>query len=160
MFNSKNKIASLAQAKNIVSGWQENGDNVVFTNGCFDIVHLGHLDYLEKARNLGDKLVLGLNSDLSISSIKGESRPVIKEESRARLMAGLAYIDLVIIFGDDTPLNLIETLSPNILVKGDDYSVEKIVGAKEVIASGGTVETIELVKGYSTSSIIEKILKE
>lgn len=146
-------------AKELVADWKSKGDRVVFTNGCFDIVHLGHLDYLEKARNLGDKLVLGLNSDYSISSIKGENRPVINEESRARLMASLAYVDLVIIFGDDTPLKLIQTMSPIILVKGDDYTVDTIVGAKEVMAAGGEVKTIELVKGYSTSSIIEKILK-
>ena len=160
MFRSKNKIVSLDKAKEIVSEWKKNDENIVFTNGCFDIVHLGHLDYLEKARNLGDKLVLGLNSDVSISSIKGESRPVIKEESRARLMASLAYVDLVIIFGDNTPLILIETLLPNTLVKGNDYTIENIVGAKETIAAGGSVKTIELVKGHSTSAIIERILKK
>lgn len=160
MFNSKSKIVTLEEAQQIVSEWKNTGQKVVFTNGCFDIVHLGHLDYLEKARNLGDKLVLGLNSDLSISSIKGENRPVIKEESRARLMASLAYVDLVIIFSDDTPQNLIQTLLPTTLVKGDDYIIENIVGAEEVIATGGEVKTIELVKGYSTSSIIDKILKK
>jgi len=156
---SKDKIVSLAKAAEIVSQWKIDNETIVFTNGCFDIVHLGHIDYLEKAAHLGSKLVLGINTDASVQRLKSSSRPVINEESRFRLMAALEFIDLVIPFGYDTPLDLITTLLPSILVKGNDYAIEDIVGGKEVIANGGTVKTVELVDGYSTSSIIDKILK-
>ncbi|OJJ20369.1 D-beta-D-heptose 1-phosphate adenosyltransferase [marine bacterium AO1-C] len=138
--------------------WKSEGKKVVFTNGCFDIVHLGHLDYLEKARALGQKLVVGLNTDASITRLKGETRPIIPEVARARMLAALEFVDAVVLFADDTPLTLIQTLLPDMLTKGNDYSVDNIVGAKEVIANGGSVETIELVDGYSTSNIIQKIL--
>ena len=130
---------------------------IVFTNGCFDIVHLGHIDYLEKARNLGDKLVLGLNTDASVRRLKGTSRPVVDEYPRARMMAALSFVDAVILFDEETPKELIETICPDILVKGDDYSVSTIVGADFVIAHGGEVKTVPLVKGYSTTKMIEKI---
>src|SRR5690606_8770159 len=133
------------------------GKRIVFTNGCFDIVHLGHIDYLEKARALGDKLVLGLNTDASVSALKGAARPVVDETARARLMAAMEFVDAVILFSEPTPLQLIQTISPDILVKGDDYTVENIVGADFVTSNGGEVKTIPLVKGYSTSTIIEKI---
>ncbi len=155
---TKDKILTLAEAKKQVNNWQTTGQKVVFTNGCFDIVHLGHIDYLEKAQALGDKLVLGLNTDQSIQVIKGTQRPIIKEESRVRLMAALQFVDAVVLFSDDTPLTLIETLLPNILVKGDDYTVDTIVGSEIVIANGGEVKTVQLVDGYSTSSIIQKII--
>jgi len=142
-----------------IQQWKSEGKKVVFTNGCFDIVHLGHLDYLEKARALGHKLVVGLNTDASITRLKGETRPIIPEVARARMLAALEFVDAVVLFADDTPLALIQTLLPSILTKGNDYSVENIVGAKEVIDNGGSVETIELVEGYSTSNIIQKILK-
>jgi len=142
-----------------IQQWKSEGKKVVFTNGCFDIVHLGHLDYLEKARALGHKLVVGLNTDASITRLKGETRPIIPEVARARMLAALEFVDAVVLFADDTPLALIQTLLPSILTKGNDYSVENIVGAKEVIDNGGSVETIELVDGYSTSNIIQKILK-
>ena len=138
--------------------WKSEGKKVVFTNGCFDIVHLGHLDYLEKARTLGQKLVVGLNTDASITRLKGETRPIIPEIARARMLAALEFVDAVVLFADDTPLELIQTLLPDILTKGNDYAIENIVGAKEVINNGGSVETIELVDGYSTSNIIQKIL--
>lgn len=150
--------ASVSDFLPVIKSWKSEGHKVVFTNGCFDIVHLGHLDYLEKARALGQKLVIGLNTDASITRLKGQTRPIIPEVARARLLAALEFVDAVVLFADDTPLNLIKTLLPDTLTKGNDYSVENIVGAKEVIDNGGTVETIELVKGYSTSSIIEKIL--
>lgn len=130
---------------------------MVFTNGCFDIVHLGHIDYLEKARALGDRLVLGLNTDASVSRIKGPLRPVVNEYARSRLMAAMAFIDLVVLFDEPTPKELIEAIRPDILVKGDDYTVATIVGADFVLANGGSVETIPLVKGYSTTSLIERI---
>lgn len=142
----------------VITTWKNADQKVVFTNGCFDIVHLGHLDYLEKARQLGDKLVIGLNTDDSIKRLKGETRPIIPQVARARMLAALEFVDAVVLFEDDTPLKLIETLLPNILTKGNDYSVENIVGAKAVTANGGNVKTIQLVEGYSTSGIIQKIL--
>ena len=148
---------NLAQAKNQVADWQALGQKVVFTNGCFDIVHLGHIDYLEKAKALGQKLVLGLNTDASVGRIKGPSRPVVNEYARARMMAALAFIDLVVFFDEATPKELIENLKPNILVKGNDYSIQQIVGADFVLANGGSVQTIDLVEGYSTTKLIEKI---
>lgn len=157
--NSKNKIVDINQAKDIRSSWKENNEKVVFTNGCFDIVHLGHVDYLEQARAEGTKMILGLNTDISVKKLKGDERPINNEYTRARLLAAFEFIDMVILFGEDTPINLINTLLPDVLVKGADYSVENIVGAKEVLENGGEVKTITLVEGFSTSSIIEKIRK-
>jgi rfaE bifunctional protein nucleotidyltransferase chain/domain len=154
---TESKILSREAAKKQIEQWQAEGKKIVFTNGCFDIVHLGHIDYLEKAQALGDKLVLGLNTDASVRRLKGESRPVINEYARARMMSAMSFIDAVILFDEETPKELIETLCPNILVKGDDYTIENIVGAEFVMAHGGEVKTISLVKGYSTSSIIQKI---
>ncbi|MCY7349879.1 MAG: D-glycero-beta-D-manno-heptose 1-phosphate adenylyltransferase [Cytophagaceae bacterium] len=151
------KIKSLPEAIEQVRTWQEAGEKVVFTNGCFDIVHLGHIDYLEKAQALGNRLVLGLNTDASVQRLKGPHRPVVDEEARARLMAALSFVDTVILFNEETPEALIEALKPDILVKGDDYTVQTIVGADFVISQGGRVETIPLVKGYSTTGLIEKI---
>jgi D-glycero-beta-D-manno-heptose 1-phosphate adenylyltransferase len=151
------KILNREDTKKQVEIWQSEGKKIVFTNGCFDIVHLGHIDYLEKARNLGDKLVLGLNTDASVQRLKGESRPVINEYARARMMAAMSFIDAVTLFDEETPKELIELIAPNILVKGDDYTIANIIGADFVISHGGEVKTISLVKGYSTSSIIEKI---
>ncbi len=129
----------------------------MFSNGCFDILHLGHIDYLEKARSLGDKLVIGLNSDKSVKKLKGENRPVNNEEARARMLAALSFVDGITVFEEDTPKELIDMLLPDILVKGSDYNIENIVGAKTVLANGGKVETIDLVNGYSTTNIIDKI---
>jgi rfaE bifunctional protein nucleotidyltransferase chain/domain len=157
MINTASKIVSLEEATVLVDKWKLQGETIVFTNGCFDIVHIGHVDYLEKARNLGSKLVLGLNTDHSIRRIKGEKRPIVAENARARIMAALGFVDAVILFEEDTPLRLIQTIKPDILVKGDDYMVENIIGADFVIENGGKVETIPLVKGFSTSNIIEKI---
>lgn len=140
--------------------WQKENKQVVFTNGCFDIVHLGHIDYLEKAAALGDILVVGLNTDASVSGLKGPSRPIIAESSRARLIAALGFVDAVVLFDEPTPLGLIRALGPQVLVKGDDYQQSNIIGADDVIAKGGKVMTIPLVKGYSTSSIVEKIKNE
>jgi len=141
----------------VVNNWQDEGKKVVFTNGVFDLLHIGHITYLAKASELGDKLVIGLNSDSSTKRIKGEGRPVNDQNNRAALLAALFFVDAVVVFEEDTPLNLISTLMPDILVKGADYSVENIVGAKEVIANGGEVKTINFVEGYSSTSIIEKI---
>lgn len=154
---TESKILTRQQAVDQVNQWRAEGQQLVFTNGCFDIVHLGHIDYLEKARSLGDRLILGLNTDASVSCIKGPNRPVVNEYARARLMAALAFVDIVTFFGDATPLGLIEALQPDILVKGDDYTVNTIVGADFVLSRGGRVETIALVPGYSTSKLIERL---
>jgi rfaE bifunctional protein nucleotidyltransferase chain/domain len=155
--NSAEKITDLATALQRIAGWKAAGEKIVFTNGCFDILHLGHVDYLEKARGLADRLVLGLNTDASIRRLKGEGRPVVSEYARGRVMAALWCVDVVILFEDNTPIRLIEAVKPDILVKGDDYTFENIIGADFVISTGGKVQTIPLVKGYSTTHIITKI---
>lgn len=152
------KILSRAEAVAQATEWRADNQHIVFTNGCFDIVHLGHIDYLEKARALGHKLILGLNTDASVSRIKGPLRPVVNEYARARLMAALEFIDLVTLFDEPTPIELIEAVRPDILVKGDDYTVATIVGADFVLQHGGRVETIALVPGYSTTKLIQKIV--
>ncbi|AXE18732.1 D-glycero-beta-D-manno-heptose 1-phosphate adenylyltransferase [Runella rosea] len=159
MSNTADKIMSWEAGAAAARAWQAEGKKIVFTNGCFDIVHLGHIDYLEKARNLGHKMVLGLNTDASVSKLKGPLRPVVNEYARARLMAALEFVDAVILFGEPTPLELIQTICPDILVKGDDYTPQNIVGADFVVERGGEVLTVPLVQGYSTSLLIEKIKK-
>ncbi len=133
--------------------------SLVFTNGCFDILHLGHIDYLSKAAELGDKLIVGINSDSSVCKLKGENRPLSDIKSRSMVLASLSFVSDVIVFDEETPLNLIDFIKPNVLVKGKDYTVEQIVGSDVVIKNGGRVETIDLVDGYSTSLIEKKILK-
>jgi rfaE bifunctional protein nucleotidyltransferase chain/domain len=153
---TSDKILSKEKALPLINEWKKKG-KVVFTNGCFDILHLGHVDYLEKARNLGYKLILGINTDNSIKGLKGSDRPITDEHSRARVIAALEFVDAVILFNEETPYDLISYLKPDILVKGDDYAIENIVGADVVLENGGTVKTVSLVKGYSTSNIISKI---
>lgn len=153
------KIKSREEAKQQVDLWKQAGKKVVFTNGCFDLLHLGHIDYLEKAQALGDVLVIGLNADSSVRQLKGPNRPINSEEERARLLAALAFVDLVVFFKSETPQDLITFLLPDILVKGSDYQVEHIVGAKEVIDNGGEVKTLAFISGYSTTGLIEKIKK-
>ncbi|MBL7873428.1 MAG: D-glycero-beta-D-manno-heptose 1-phosphate adenylyltransferase [Cyclobacteriaceae bacterium] len=159
MEESALKIVSVAEAKSKVKTWQQAGEKVVFTNGCFDLIHLGHVDYLEKARALGQKLVLGLNTDASVSRFKGPERPLQDQQSRARVIAAMQFIDLVVFFNEDTPLSLISELVPDVLVKGSDYLTENIVGADVVQKAGGVVKTIDFVPGYSTTRIVEKIKK-
>jgi rfaE bifunctional protein nucleotidyltransferase chain/domain len=159
MEKSSDKIVGLAEAKARVKQWQKSGQKVVFTNGCFDLIHLGHVDYLEKARQLGDKLVLGLNTDDSVSRFKGPERPLQDQNSRARVLAAMQFIDLVVYFNEDTLFSLIFELVPDILVKGSDYLTENIVGADVVKKAGGVVKTIDFVPGYSTTRIVEKIKK-
>lgn len=158
--NSSEKIYSnLADLLKKVEIWKFNNQKVVFTNGCFDILHLGHIDYLEKAASLGKKLIIGVNTDASVKTLdKGKERPINDEYARMRVLAALGFVDAVILFSEPTPLQLIETLLPSILVKGDDYSVENIVGADVVLKNGGEVKTIELVEGYSTTKIVNSIL--
>jgi rfaE bifunctional protein nucleotidyltransferase chain/domain len=153
------KIMDLDAAGRQVQDWKGQGKRVVFTNGCFDLLHLGHVDYLERARALGDVLVVGLNTDDSVSRFKGPERPIQDQISRARVMAALQVVDLVVFFNEDTPLNLISTLLPHVLVKGSDYLAENIVGADVVKKAGGVVKTVDFVPGYSTSRLVEKIRK-
>ncbi len=157
MEKTGDKIKDLPSAKALVGKWKSQNQKIVFTNGCFDLLHLGHVDYLEKARSLGDKLVLGLNSDDSVSRFKGPQRPIQDQNSRARVLAAMQFVDLIVFFNEDTPLNLITEILPNILVKGSDYLAENIVGADVVKSGGGVVKTIDFVPGYSTSKIVEKI---
>src|SRR5690606_28362458 len=154
---SKDKILDLGQLLELVAKWKKENQKVVFTNGCFDIVHLGHVDYLEKTRELGDKLVVGLNTDASVSRLKGPARPVVDEYARARMITSFSFVDAVTYFEEDTPYELIKKIIPDILVKGDDYSLDNIVGADIVMGNGGNVSTIQLVEGYSTTKIIDKI---
>jgi rfaE bifunctional protein nucleotidyltransferase chain/domain len=151
------KIQDLPALKKTVANWQAERKKVVFTNGVFDLLHLGHITYLAKAAELGDKLIIGLNSDTSVKRIKGEGRPINDQNNRAAVLAALFFVDAVVIFGEDTPLNLISTLLPDVLVKGADYAIENIVGAKEVMANSGEVKTITFVEGYSSTSIIQRI---
>jgi len=155
--NSQDKILSLADLGKRLKHWKDEGLKVVFTNGCFDLVHLGHVDYLEKARKAGDRLVVALNSDISVAELKGRGRPINGEMSRARILAAMEFVDAVVFFGEQTPHNIIRQVVPDVLVKGDDYLAEDIVGSDIVISNGGQVVTIPMVKGYSTSQIIERI---
>lgn len=154
------KISDQQSLKTSITQWQSEGKKVVFTNGVFDLLHIGHITYMAKAAELGDKLVIGLNSDSSVKRIKGEDRPVNDQNSRAALLAALFFVDGIVVFEEDTPINIITTLMPDILVKGADYSIENIVGAKEVMANGGEVKTIDFVEGYSSTSIIKKIREQ
>jgi len=131
---------------------------LVFTNGCFDIIHPGHVDYLERARSMGDCLVVGLNSDASVRRLKGPLRPVNDQHSRARVLAALACVDFVMIFEEDTPLMLIRAICPDVLVKGGDWSVDRIVGREVVEDRGGTVCSIPLLEGYSTTGTVNRIV--
>lgn len=150
-------IQSSQNAQDTVEAWQQSGQKVVFTNGCFDLLHRGHLTYLAEAKSLGQKLVIGLNSDASVARIKRSDRPIVAEEERAFALAALKMVDLVVIFEDDTPLKLIEALQPNILVKGGDYEIHQIVGAEIVLQNGGEVLSLPFIAGYSTTALIEKI---
>jgi rfaE bifunctional protein nucleotidyltransferase chain/domain len=154
-----NKIILREQARLIVDRWKFKGEKIVFTNGCFDILHRGHLEYLLQASSLGHRLIVGLNSDDSVSRLKGPSRPVNKIDDRAFALASLRFTDLIIPFEEDTPLELIEFLQPDILVKGGDYTIDGIVGAKETIQRGGRVEVLNFKDGYSTTSLIDKMKK-
>jgi len=149
------KIVTLRRLKNILR--RSSVKKVVFTNGCFDILHYGHIAYLEKARALGDILVVGLNSDASVRRLKGKNRPVTHETDRARVLAALACVDYVVLFSQDTPLELIRALRPDILVKGGDWKIPHIVGAKDVLSDGGKVRVIPYIKHRSTTGIINKI---
>lgn len=156
-FEQADKICSLDTLVNRVKQWKSQKQTIVFTNGCFDLLHTGHVTYLEAAKKTGDKLVLGLNTDRSVSALKGPTRPVIHEADRARVLAALEAVDAVILFDEDTPLKLIDAIRPDIIVKGSDYTEDQVVGGKEVKSWGGKVVLIDIVPGRSTSGIIEKL---
>ena len=153
----KNKLLSLEDLETKLSEWRSLKKNIVFTNGCFDILHRGHVEYLAQASDLGDKLIVGLNTDASVKRLKGELRPVNDEQSRALLLSALQFVDAVVLFGEDTPYELIKQVQPDVLVKGNDYCVEEIVGYDIVTAKGGKVLTINLVDGFSTTNIIKRM---
>ena len=154
---SENKIYGPEPMKLLCETWQKEGLKVVFTNGCFDILHEGHLYSLGQAAKQADHLVVGVNSDRSVKKLKGDTRPINNEQSRAKVLASLLVTDAIVIFEEDTPLELIKTIMPDVLIKGGDYKVEDIAGAKEVIANGGKVVINPLLDGFSTTATISKM---
>ncbi|GGI28279.1 D-glycero-beta-D-manno-heptose 1-phosphate adenylyltransferase [Pedobacter mendelii] len=154
---AKEKVFSFDEIGTKAKVWKSEGQKIVFTNGVFDLLHIGHLSYLMKAASLGTKLIIGVNSDASVKKLKGESRPVNAEYSRLLMLASLFYVSGVVVFSEETPLELIKRVKPNILVKGADYSIAAIVGSNEVLADGGKVQTIEFVDGYSSTKLIARI---
>jgi D-glycero-beta-D-manno-heptose 1-phosphate adenylyltransferase len=155
--NIRQKIFQKEQLVTQAGIWKKSGKRVVFTNGCFDILHRGHLEILSSSASFGDILVVGLNTDASVKKLKGEQRPVNDENFRTWMMASLELVDGVCLFDEETPLELIRSLQPDVLVKGGDYTIEQIIGAEDVILHGGEVKIVPIVKGYSTSAIIEAI---
>ncbi|MDY0189368.1 MAG: bifunctional D-glycero-beta-D-manno-heptose-7-phosphate kinase/D-glycero-beta-D-manno-heptose 1-phosphate adenylyltransferase HldE [Desulfuromonas sp.] len=153
----ESKVQQLAPLGDIIAHAQYHGKKIVFTNGCFDLLHAGHVSYLQRARQLGDLLVLGLNSDASVQRLKGPTRPLVQQDDRAQVMAALACVDYVVIFDEDTPLHLIKTLRPDVLVKGGDYTPETVVGRQQVESWGGRVELLPFIAGRSTTNLVEKI---
>lgn len=147
-------------AFNLLQTWRFKDEKIVFSNGCFDIIHRGHLEYLASAASMGNKMIIGLNSDSSTQRLKGPSRPIIDEYSRALLLASLGFVDMVILFEEDTPYNLIDFVQPDILVKGSDYQAEDIVGYDIVKAKGGEIKTLDFIEGFSSTGIIKKIQRE
>lgn len=155
----KSKILSEDNLNILINEWREKNQKIVFTNGCFDLLHLGHIDYLAKAKDLGDKLIIGVNTDDSVRRLKGVYRPLQDENSRLHILAALEFVDAVILFNEDTPYELIKKIQPDVLIKGADYKIEDIVGYDIVTSRGGSVKTIEYLEGYSTTSIEQRILK-
>jgi rfaE bifunctional protein nucleotidyltransferase chain/domain len=152
-------LVQFSDIHQLVESLRKNGKRIVFTNGCFDIIHAGHVYYLNEAKKLGDVLILGLNSDESVRNLKGPERPVNSEEDRAAVLLGLRSVDHVVIFGEETPFNLITEILPDVLIKGGDYTIDTIVGADIVQNNGGEVVVIPFLSGRSTSGIIKKISK-
>ena len=157
MPETASKILTPLQLPATLQEWRRKNNKIVFTNGCFDLLHLGHVDYLERAQQLGDRLIVGLNSDDSVRRLKGPTRPLQSEYARARILAALQFVDAVVLFSQDTPLELITQILPDVLVKGGDYTPENVVGAQEVIGHGGRVELLSFVEGHSTTSIVQKM---
>jgi len=156
----KNKIFfEKEEAFNLLQTWRFKEEKIVFTNGCFDLVHRGHLEYLASAASMGNKMILGLNTDASVQKLKGPDRPINDEYSRALLLASLGYIDMIIFFGEQTPYDLINFVQPDILVKGSDYNAEDIVGYDIVKGKGGEIKTLDFIEGFSSTGIINKIIR-
>ncbi len=153
------KIIDGEELERLLAIWRFKNKKIVFTNGCFDILHLGHIDYLAKAREQGDVLIIGLNTDDSVRRIKGSDRPISNQRARSMILASLRFVDAVVFFDEDTPYELIKKVQPDFLVKGSDYKAEDIVGYDIVKARGGEIRTLDLVEGYSTSQLVEKIRK-
>ena len=151
------KIVDATELSRLVNRWRLKDDQIVFTNGCFDLLHKGHFEFLAKAANMGDRVVVALNTDRSVKALKGQDRPINSQDARALALASLHLTDAVILFDEDTPEELVKLVEPEVLVKGGDWKKEDIVGAQFVESNGGKVETISLIEGYSTTSIIEKI---
>ena len=151
------KIIEIDKLEQVLAFWRFWKYKIVFTNGCFDILHRGHIEYLAKAASTGDVLIIGLNTDSSVQKLKGKSRPVQDEKARAIILASLHFVDRVILFDEETPYNLIQKIKPDILVKGGDYKPEEIVGSDIVKENGGKIITIDIVDGYSTTSIVNKL---
>ena len=156
----KNKILGRGDLPKRLQQWRDQGFRIVFTNGCFDLLHRGHVEYLSKAADMGDVLVVGLNTDASVRRLKGPTRPINKEDDRALLLSALSFVDAVVLFGEDTPYELIREIRPDVLVKGADYRREEIVGYDIVTSYGGRVETIPFVDGYSTTKLINRNLSK
>ena len=154
---AQEKILDLAGAERRVAEWRASGESIVFTNGCFDLLHVGHITLLEKCREFGSKVVLGLNTDASVSGLKGPSRPIVGQNERAKVMAALGSVDAVILFGEETPIDLIRALKPDVIVKGGDYTAESVVGYDDVRAHGGRVEIVQTVAGFSTTNLVGKM---
>lgn len=154
-----NKIFTLENLKKQVAAWRVNNKTIAFSNGCFDILHEGHIFSLNQAASEADILIIGVNSDLSVKRLKGPERPINNEISRSIMLSNLAVVDAVVVFEEDTPLTLIQSLMPDVIVKGGDYSIDQIVGSKEVIANGGRVVINPIVEGFSTTGIIAQIKK-
>ena len=150
------KIMTVPVLQDRIARWRVEGLCVVFTNGCFDLLHIGHVTLLDDARRGGDRLIVGINSDASVSRLKGPSRPIVPEHARARVLAGLAAVDAVVVFDEPTPLELMKALRPDVIVKGGDYVADEIVGAKEVRSWGGRVKIVPFVPGFSTTQIIAR----
>lgn len=141
----------------LVKSWKQEGDQIIFTNGCFDILHAGHVKYLQEATRLGDRLIIGLNDDASVNQLKGKGRPINNVRDRAVILASLYMVDMIVIFGGETPLHLIDEIDPDFLVKGGDYNIEEVVGGKLVRNRGNKVLVMSEIPGYSTSKIIEAL---
>jgi D-beta-D-heptose 7-phosphate kinase/D-beta-D-heptose 1-phosphate adenosyltransferase len=156
-FDSRRKVLSPESARRVVRRARREGRRVVFTNGCFDLLHPGHVRYLARARAAGDLLVVGLNSDRSVKRLKGPGRPVQNEAARAEVLAALAVVDLVVVFDGDTPIDLIRALRPDVLAKGADWAADEIVGSDEVLADGGRVLRVPLVAGQSTTRLVRRV---
>lgn len=156
----KNKIVDITGAQRLINVWHLAGEKIVFTNGCFDILHPGHIAVLTTAAEQGNKLIVGLNTDASVKRLKGPQRPINHQDARATVLSALAFVDAIVLFDEDTPKALIEALQPDVLVKGGDYTLDQIVGADTVHAKGGTVVIVPTLEGNSTTGMIAKILEK